>query len=200
MQLRDFCSIQSGFTPRGGLETRSKGMLAIQLGDVAPDTDLDVGSLSRIEKQGVSARHLVGAGDVLFRSRGAHAYAYALSADISEPAVAIMPLFIIRPVADVADPRYVAWYLNQPAAQRHFAGGATGSNLRMIGKPVLEEVDVDLPPLDKQTAIAELSSLAARERTLSNRSAARRYDLMALRLGDLAHISSQVSTSDRTIP
>lgn len=191
MKLGDLSSVHSGVTPRGGLDVSARGVLAIQLRDVTPEGAINFASVSRVEAEGISERHLVGPGDVLFRSRGVHTYASALNDQLNEPAIAIMPLFIIRPDNDVIDAEYLAWFLNQPAAQRHFAQGATGTKLRMISKPVLEEVQIDLPPLRVQRSIAALSILAAKEQALRTLEADRKCELMALRLAELAHNFTQ---------
>lgn len=198
MKLGDISTIQSGLTLRGGPASDPDGLLAVQLSDLTSDGGLDRRTELRVDERLVSWRHLVGPGDVLFRSRGLRPIAWAVDDSIKEPAVAISPLFIVRPDTEVIDSRYLAWYLNQPAAQRHFAEGARGTSLRMIGKPVLETVQIDLPPVHVQRSIAELSALAAQEKALSALIAERKNELLAYKLGALAHTSSISPTPDRT--
>lgn len=197
MKLSEVCTVLSGLSPRGGLTPSEWGLLAIQMGDISPDGSIDRSTVLRISDRGVSSRHLIGPGDVLFRSRGIHTYASVVDDQIDEPAVAVTPLFIIRPLSNTVDPRYLAWFLNQPAAQRHFTQGATGTSLRMIKKPVLDEVPLDLPSLDTQALIAEVAGLANREKTLVTRLSDRRLELITSKLVDFAHATSNSTPQDR---
>lgn len=197
MKLGDVCTIQSGLTLRGKPDAYSQsgdpqndGVLAIQLGDIGSEDKVKRQVELRIDRGSVSPRHFVGPGDVLFRSRGSRPFAWAVD-DLAEPAVAIMPLFIIRPITHILDVGYLAWFLNQPAAQRHFAEGATGTSLRMIGKTVLQTTPIDLPPLGIQRSIAALSALANQEKRLSTLVAEQRHQLLTYRLASLAQSASQ---------
>jgi len=190
VKLGDVGLVLSGLSPRGGLQASENGSLAIQLGDISANGEIDLRSLVRIADNGVASKHFVGQGDVLFRSRGMHTIAVAVGAVFKEPAIAVMPLFIIRPNPDIVDSKYLEWFLNQPAAQRHFDQGAAGTSLRMIRKDVLESVNLDLPPLSVQRVIAELADLASRERALSHLLADRRHERLALGLAELSRETS----------
>jgi hypothetical protein len=198
MRLGDISIVQSGLTPRAGLEASSGGLLAIQLGDLQGDDSIDFARASRISDRGVSAHHIVGPGDVLFRSRGARMTSCFVGDELREPAAAVMPLFIIRPTSDVVDGRYLSWCLNQPTLQRYFAQGAAGTNLRMISKPVLQNALIDLPPIATQRSIARIAECAAHEHALSARLADLRYQLASLSLSEVALTSSDSITRERT--
>ena len=71
-------------------------------------------------------RYLVGAGDVLFRSRSESNTASALADRFCEPALAMLPLYILRSNPRVVMPEFVAWAINQPRAQLHFDRFAPG--------------------------------------------------------------------------
>ena len=185
MRLRDICSIHSGYTLRGRLEPAATGVLVIQQGDFDTNGTLDLGALMRAE---VPARHYeLKPGDVLFRSRGQRTIACVVPAALTEPAIAVMPMFIIRPMNDDIDSRYLVWALNQRDAQLHFRQSSQGQTIQMISKRVLEDTPIVLPPALRQRQIATIADLSAQQETLERRLTDRRYTLLSLQLADAAH-------------
>jgi restriction endonuclease S subunit len=185
MRLRGICSIYSGYTLRGRLEPAANGVLVIQQGDFDTNGTLDLGTLTRAEAP--EGRYELKAGDVLFRSRGQRTLACVVPAALTEPAIAVMPIFIIRPMNHDIDPRYLAWTLNQHDAQLHFRQSSQGQTIQMISKRVLEDTPIVLPPLFKQRKIATIADLSARQEILERRLTDRRYSLLSLQLADAAH-------------
>lgn len=167
-RLRDVCDVQMGFTARGRLTGASRGGVpAIQMRDVPPAGTVDSASLTRRQPGRVPERFLVGSGDVLFRSRSDLNTALAIGQRLDEPAVAMLPLYILRPNRRVILPEFLAWTINQPRSQRHFDRFARGTNMRMIPRSVLTELQIALPGTDVQRRVVALDDLARRERTLS---------------------------------
>ena len=66
-------------------------------------------------------------------------------------------------------PAYLNWYINQPPAQAHLAKHAEGSGVKMISKRALDELEVDIPPLERQAAIVRLAALTGRAKTAEAR-------------------------------
>ncbi len=184
MRLGEICSVHSGLTLRGRLTPSATGALAIQQGDVADEGPLDSRVLVRIDAP--MGRYATGPGDVLFRSRGKQTQAWVVPESLLEPAIAVMPLFILRPRGDGVDPQYLAWVLNQPEAQRYFRQSSQGQTIQMISKPVLEAAPLVLPSLDRQRQIAAAALLASRQESLECLLLRRRYELLSLRLADAA--------------
>jgi len=167
--VADLCHIQIGHNARGRLQPSGpSGRLAVQARDIDPDGRLDATALRRFALPDVPDRYLVHPGDVLFRSRGEHTTATIVEG-LDEPAIAILPLLVLRPRTAALDPRFLAWAINQPAAQRHLDAGAQGQNLRMIPRPCLESLPLDLPDRRTQAAIVMADSLAAEEARLTTR-------------------------------
>ena len=186
LRLRDICDIQIGYTVRRRIRKAQDGTLTIQLRDVPPNGSMDPAGLTRLHVEAVPERYMVGAGDVLFRSRGGSNTAYALDDRFQEPALAMLPFFILRPDPDVVLAEFVAWAINQPRAQRRFDRFARGTNMRMIPRAVLTDLEVTLPSLDIQRRVVALDALARRERTLSIRAAEERRRLYSRILEGLA--------------
>ena len=130
--------------------------------------------------------------DVLFLARGQKNFAFAVR-ELPHPTLASSYFFVLRPKEIVSGP-YLAWYLNQPAAQRHFKRLATtGAHMPIVNRDVLESLKVPVPDLATQRKIVELDALASaqtkllaelayKKRTLANaacRHAATQYSSQA---------------------
>ncbi len=93
--------------------------------------------------------------------------AVALDNRFREPALAVLPLFVLRPKLDIVLPKYLAWAMNQWPAQRHFDSFARGTNLRMVPRASLETLELHVPDIETQRRVVAVNALAERERTLS---------------------------------
>lgn len=167
MLLADVARISSGLTVRERLDASPNGVLAIQMADLSVGSDLEVRGMARVSSP--HPRYLVSRGDVLLRSRGHATIAWAVPKDLPEPAVAVLPLFIIRPSTDIYDPDFLAWWLNQPDAQTHLRRAAQGQSIQMVSKATLESVPLQLPALAQQRLIVDAAQLATRETQLMHR-------------------------------
>lgn len=183
-RLQDISTIHLGYTARGRLEVADgNGLLTIQLGDVSSDGRVDPKLLKRACLGDLPDRYFVRTGDLVFRSRGDRYTAFALDDRFQEPALAVLPLFVLRPKLDVVLPEYLAWAMNQWPAQRHFEGFARGTNLRMVPRASLETLEVHVPDIETQRRIVAVDALAERERVLSVLVADKRKALTSRFLG-----------------
>lgn len=168
MRIADLCTIQTGYTTRKRLHPVSQGgVLAIQLRDVAADGEVNPDTLTRVELGELPDRYFAYAGDVVFRPRGDRNIASALDNRLPEPALAILPLVVLRPRLDIVTPEYLAWAINQPDAQRYFDRMARGTNMRMITRAVLSDLRLDIPDIEIQQRIVAADALSKRERMLT---------------------------------
>jgi len=159
--------------------------MTVQLRDIPPYGNVDPSGLTRLQISAAPERYLVAAGDVLFRSRSESNTACALDDRFQEPALAMLPLYILRPHQDVVLAEFIAWAINQSSAQRHFDRFARGTNMRMIPRAVLTDLEIALPSTEVQRRVVALDALARRERSLSIRAAEQRRRLYARILDDL---------------
>lgn len=191
MLLSDVARISSGLTVRERLNARPHGVLAIQMADISVGIHLEVRRMARIPSP--HPRYLISRGDVLLRSRGQATTAWAVPDDLSEPAVAVLPLFIIRPSTDIYDPDFLAWWLNQPDAQTHLRRAAQGQSIQMVSKAALESVPLQLPSLPQQRLIADAAHIATREAQLMHHLAECQHTLRQAQLSAAA-LSGQTHT------
>lgn len=165
LPLRGLVDIQIGYGFRAGVTPDAAGRTGvIQMKDLGDDHIVDLPGMTRVSMD-VPARRQVEQGDVVLRSRGDRSTGAIVAANPG-PALVAAPLLRLRVVDDRLLPAYLNWYLNQPTAQAHLAKHAEGSFVKMISKQVLEDLEVEVPPLDWQESIVALAALSERERTL----------------------------------
>ena len=186
MRIGDICSLQMGMTVRGRLDASEHGTLVLQLRDIDPSGVIGWNTVARIQAEDARDRYLVGAGDIVFRSRGERTTAAVISPHNEEAALVVAPLMILRPNTRLVSANYLAWTINQAPVQRQFDEEAQGTNLRMVSKTTLEKATIAVPDRETQQRILEIDALAERERALSQQLTAKRYDLMHRLLTDRA--------------
>jgi hypothetical protein len=182
MKLSDVCSVHSGYSARERLEPQPEGVLALPQASVSPEGTFEASAAIRVALRYAVSQHVVATGDVLFRSRGLAAAAWAVDDVLAEPAIALLPLYILRPATDVLDAGFLAWLLMRGDAQAHFAKEAVGSNLQMIRKPAISSLPITLPPLAMQRSVASAVRLGTLECNLTTRLSTLRRDLLTLQL------------------
>jgi hypothetical protein len=185
--LQQFCEIQLGHTARGRLEpVEGEGVRAIQLRDTAPEGGRATDVIGEYRLGTIPDRYWARQGDILFRSRGDRNTATALTDWLDKPAVAVMPLVILRPKSELVDAEYLAWFINQPPAQQYFDRCARGTGMRMIPVGCLADLEVPLPELASQRSIAQVADLARRELKLATRLAQKHHQLTRFTLLECA--------------
>lgn len=192
------CSIFTGYTARGRLEsTATGGVPVIQLRDLSLPEGLKPDSLMRVNVESAVARYLVRPGDVVFRSRGDRNTAVVIDKRFNEPAVAVLPLMILRPKSGFITPEYLAWAINQPQAQRQFDSAARGTSLRMVPRSSLEKLEIHVPDVDTQRKIVAVDALSQRELTLSFLASEKRKELTSRILSDRAKNLIHIAGDER---
>lgn len=114
---------------------------------------------------GVSEKHLLRKGDVLFAAKGTKNFA-TVYANHNIPAVASTSFFVIRITSKNVLPEYLAWYLNHNTTQYIIKDNARGTAIPSIRKSVLEDLEISIPTIEKQRMVIKLSVLAKKENEL----------------------------------
>lgn len=115
--------------------------------------------------EGISEKHLLKDGDVLFAAKGTKNFA-AVFENHNEPSVASTSFFVIRPIDNKLSPQYLAWFLNNHTTQTLLKGQAIGTSIPSISKQVLENLEMPVPDIKTQKAIVEISKLRNKEKSL----------------------------------
>lgn len=184
--LKQIATVQMGYSFRSRLEQMAAGEIAvIQMKDLTDRNRVDCGDLMRIDMEKLREHHLARPGDLVFRSRGMVTTS-AILTDDPGTAVVAAPLLRIRVSHRNILPEYLTWFINQRPAQVFLASHAKGTVQQMISKPALESLEVFVPSLERQKAIAELAALGEQEQSLMQKLAERRRQYLSTTLLQLA--------------
>ena len=118
--------------------------------------------------EGISEKHLLKDGDVLFAAKGTKNFA-AVFENHNEPSVASTSFFVIRPSDKKVLPQYLAWFLNNHTTQTLLKGQAIGTSIPSISKHVLENLEITVPGMETQKVILQISKLRNKEKSLKQK-------------------------------
>ena len=109
-------------------------------------------------------------GDVLFVSRGIRNHAVVVES-VAENSIASGTLYILRAKKGV-DPVFLAWCINQLPVQAKIAQVRTGAGTPIVQRNDFGLISLPFPDKARQSQIAKLSQLMAREKQLREQLAA----------------------------
>ena len=115
--------------------------------------------------EGISEKHLLKDGDVLFAAKGTKNFATVFE-NHNEPSVASTSFFVIRTTDNKLLPQYLAWVLNSQPIQTLLKGQAIGTSIPSISKQVLENLEITVPSIETQQTILQITRLRTKEKTL----------------------------------
>lgn len=118
--------------------------------------------------EGISEKHLLKNGDVLFAAKGTKNFA-AVFENHNEAAVASTSFFVIRLTDKKLLPEYLAWFLNSHITQTILKGQAIGTSMPSISKQVLENMEITIPGIETQKVILQITKLHYKEKTLKHK-------------------------------
>ena len=166
--ITDIADINIGYQFRAKIEPTDDGTHSvIQIRDFDDNRSLRPDNLMRVKIDKPVEQFHIKKGDVLFLSRGHRNWAAPIVADLRGDAIAVSHFFVIRiNKADVM-PEYVAWYINQAPAQEFLHMNARhGTHMPLISLSAFKGIEVEVPSIDKQKTIVELSRLLEKEKQL----------------------------------
>jgi restriction endonuclease S subunit len=159
MKIKDIASVQMGYPFRTRLEFSTDGTLAvIQMKDLNSDNRVDCHNVQKIDMIALDIKHLAQKGDLIFRSRGVTNTAAILD-KTPKDAVVSAPLLRIRTNTDIVLPEYLCWFINQKQSQQYLKMRQEGTHGGMISRQNLEDLAVDIPPLETQEKIVDIITL-----------------------------------------
>lgn len=170
LALSELASTQSGYQPRGAVVDDPNGThLLLQMRNLPEHGPVDWGTLARITPERLAQPYLLSEGDVLLQVRGVKHRAVALES-VPTGALASNHFYILRADRSKICPGYLAWYINQPEAQRHLERGSqTSGSISLLTRDVFESLSVPVPPIEKQIHIAAVDCLLDEQRALTMR-------------------------------
>lgn len=118
--------------------------------------------------EGISEKHLLKDGDVLFAAKGTKNFA-AVFENHNEPSVASTSFFVLRLTDKKVLPQYLAWVLNNQTTQTLLKGQAIGTSILSISKQVLENLEIAVPSIETQKSVLQITKLRNKEKSLKQK-------------------------------
>jgi len=165
-RLKDIAEIRTGYGFRGKVTPDPIGKVpVIQIKDIDSDYRIRVSDLVAVNLDRPEP-HQTTQGDVLFLGRGHRLYPVEVPA-VGPNTIATGYFFILRPNTRVVLPQFLAWSLKQPDFQKSLRPYHKGTHMPMINLSDLENLTIQVPPLDLQRRILALNELLDQERRLA---------------------------------
>jgi restriction endonuclease S subunit len=161
-KLKELAHIQTGVFAK----TVAKGDVAYlqpkyynETGQLITKLEPDLNSL------GVSEKHILKQGDVLFAAKGSKNFATHF--DLEEiSAAASTSFFVIRIYDKSILSEYLTWYLNHPTTMKILKSFARGTSVPSISKDVLNDLEITVPSIERQKLIFSIDNLRKKERKI----------------------------------
>lgn len=118
-----------------------------------------------LDLEGISKKHLLKDGDVLFAAKGTKNFAVVFE-NYNEPSVASTSFFVLRITNEIILPQYLVWMLNNTTTQTLLKGQAIGTAIPSISKRILENLEINVPNIEKQKLILQIKKLLNKEKSL----------------------------------
>lgn len=163
----------------------SGALAVIQMKDLTDNNRVECSALVRVDMKKPKEHHLAKPGDLIFRSRGLLSTS-AILLDDPGTAVVASPLLRIRVSKHIILPEFLNWFIRQAPAQAFLTSHAKGTAQKMISKEALDELEVIVPPLERQRVIVGMASLAEEEQDIMKKLAKKRRQYVSTILIQLA--------------
>lgn len=171
-RLRDIVDIRIGYQSRSGIDVDAASPYRIiQIRDVKELIDWQ--SVVAFKPERDTEGHLVVDGDVLLSCRGGGHVGVLLSG-VPPNTVASGNFYVLRLRTRLVLPAYLAWYLNQPAAQEFLERRSQGTRVALLTRADVSELEVPIPPLAIQERVVHLAMLRRAERNMLRQLEAKR--------------------------
>ncbi len=161
--------LSSGYSFRGKIKhLHNGGVRVIQLKDFK-DNYTSIGpDCYFIDSKKIKDKYHLERNDILFIAKGTNNYALVYKGIDGTPTIASSALFVLKINKNLANPDFVAWYMNQSKVQNYFKTNEAGTYNTSINKTTLEETPIMLPSLEVQSKIAKIANLHNKELAISN--------------------------------
>tara|TARA_R110002072_G_scaffold24847_6_gene83952 strand:- start:273 stop:860 length:588 start_codon:yes stop_codon:yes gene_type:complete len=168
--ILSYQGLTSGYSFRGKIKhIHNGGVRVIQLKDFEDNYTYIGNDCYLVDSDMIKSKYYLESGDILFTGKGTNNFAIVFKSTEDTPTIASSALFVIKVDQNIANPNYVAWYINQSKVQNYFKTNEAGTYNTSINKTTLEETPITLPSLEVQTKIARIANLHNQELALSNK-------------------------------
>jgi len=168
LQIKDFCDIRMGHSFRHRLTTMPDGnVMVIQPRNISLEGFVSFGQGEPVRTD-VSVSTPLQPDDILIVNRGRFSAAVF---DLPESETWIVPssILVLSLKAESVLPEYVACYFNSSSGQQLLWCHCEHSTVPFISARNLANIDIPIPPLDRQKSLIAFEKAAAKYACLSNR-------------------------------
>ncbi|OFY38737.1 MAG: hypothetical protein A2X18_08670 [Bacteroidetes bacterium GWF2_40_14] len=161
-KIREIADIQSGVY----LKTAPDGdVIYLQIKDFEINNNTTSNLEPSIKDNGNISNHLLLEGDLLFAAKGTSNFCVVYNISIGK-AVASSSFFVIRIKNTEVNPYFLCWFLNSHDILKTLKNHAVGSSIPSITKSMIQDIEFELPSIEKQRLIMEISNLQKKEEEL----------------------------------
>lgn len=154
-KLGDIATVRSGYTFRGAIEPVPDGDVRIlQIKDLELGWQEDYEALPAISWEQRVEPPFLRQGEIVVAARGNRNVAVVYSSEIPVVATSQFLIVTLRREAREIAPEYLCWVLNHPMTQQMF--NRSGTNIQLITKAALLDVEIPVPPAHTQRQLIEL--------------------------------------------
>lgn len=164
--LRDIAKLEACYPFRGRINEIPDGKVrVIQMKDVSLEGGVDWSGLVSTTLEGRIKPKWLTSGSIVFMARGNRNIAIYMD-DVPEKTVCSPLFFHIHVISKDISPDFLAWQINQGAAQEYLKRERMGTHQLSIRRKTLEELPISVPPMETQKKIMELDRLMREEQRI----------------------------------
>ncbi|QKX04099.1 hypothetical protein HN014_03970 [Aquimarina sp. TRL1] len=168
--ILSYQGLSSGYSFRGKIKHLHNGSVrVIQLKDFEDNYTSIGNDCYLIDGDKIKSKYYLEINDVLFIAKGTNNYALVFKDIDDVPTIASSALFVLKINKELANPDFIAWYINQSKVQSYFKTNEAGTYNTSINKATLENTPIALPSLETQTKIATIANLHNQEQVISGK-------------------------------
>jgi restriction endonuclease S subunit len=168
--ILSYQGLSSGYSFRGKIKNiHNGGVRVIQLKDFEENYTYLGDDCYLVDSDKIKSKYYLEAGDILFIAKGTNNFAIVFKGVDDTPTIASSALFVLKVDTNLANPDFIAWYINQSKVQNYFKTNEAGTYNTSINKTTLEETPIALPSLEVQTKIAKIANLHNKELAISSK-------------------------------
>ena len=163
--LKEICEIRTGYQKRKPKGNKYK---LLKLSNLNKDGSINFEDVENFGNEEIKPRYILHKDEILFKAKSSQNTAGVYRGE-EDNLVVSGHFFIISIKEDYKDKinsGFLAWYLREEKAQKHFKKFAAGMAMPTVRKSDLEILEISVPPLEVQNMISDTYHLMLDEKKL----------------------------------
>ena len=162
LQIKDFCTIKTGYSFRGQVAADENGTFyLLQAKDINAFGEINYHQCIKISTDNIKRINQLIQGEILLTARGTFKAAVFES---SEQFVTSNAIFILNVDSKICNSDYLAIWLNSPACKKQLDKVTLlSATTPVLPRTALDDLVIDLPSMDKQEEITKLNRLNSKQ-------------------------------------